>query len=211
MIKLVPAILSKTRAEFQEKINLLRELTNEVHLDVTDGEFVPNETVAIEKISPLPQDFTYYIHLMVKRPIKVVDKFLAQNPKAIFFHIEAESHPQELIEKIKNQGSLGGLVLNPETKVKKIESFLENTNMVLVMTVNPGASGQKFNPVPLEKVRELKKLKPDLLMAVDGGVNRENILQIAASGADFIFSASAVFKDNKVRENIETLKSALRS
>ena len=184
-----------------------------VQVDVMDGHFVPNLTIgpvvgdAVAKAVTKPLD----IHLMVENNSFFVDLFAPLKPEFISFHIEEEKHPHRLIQKIRSLGIRPAIVLNPHTLPEAVEFLLEDLDMVLLMSVNPGFGGQKFIPSVIEKARRLKALiekrNPDCLIEVDGGVNDVNVKELAAAGVDVVVAGSYVFKHpNGVKEAIASLK-----
>ena len=184
-----------------------------VHVDVMDGHFVPNLTIgpvvveAVAKAASKPLD----VHLMVENNSFFVDLFAPLKPGFISFHIEEEKHPHRLIQKIRALGIKPAIVLNPHTPPEAIEFLLEDIDMVLLMSVNPGFGGQKFIPSVIEKAKRLKKLinerNPKCLIEVDGGVNDENIKLLEEAGVDVVVAGSFVYKHPKgVKEAIASLK-----
>ncbi len=171
-----------------------------VHVDVMDGHFVPNLTIgpvvveAVEKASTQPLD----IHLMVENNPFFVDLFAPLQPAYISFHVEEEKHPHRLIQKIRDHGIRPAIVLNPHTPPESIEYLLEELDMVLLMSVNPGFGGQSFIPSVIEKAQRLKALiakrNPKCLIEVDGGVNDTNVKALAAAGVDIVVAGSFVYK-----------------
>jgi ribulose-phosphate 3-epimerase len=171
-----------------------------VHVDVMDGHFVPNLTIgpvvveAVAKAATMPLD----IHLMVENNTFFVDLFAPLRPEFISFHIEEEKHPHRLIQKIRSYGIRPALVLNPHTPPEAIEFLLEDVDMVLLMSVNPGFGGQSFIPSVLEKAKRLKSLinakNPECLIEVDGGVSDKNIELLRDAGVDVVVAGSFVYK-----------------
>ena len=171
-----------------------------VHVDVMDGHFVPNLTIgpvvvnAVAKVATKPLD----IHLMVENNSFFVDLFAPLKPEFISFHIEEEKHPHRLIQKIRGLGIRPAVTLNPHTPPEAIEYLLEDVDMVLLMSVNPGFGGQKFIPSVLEKAKRLKALiqkhNPNCLIEVDGGVNDVNIESLKDAGVDVVVAGSYVYK-----------------
>ncbi len=171
-----------------------------VHVDVMDGHFVPNLTIgpvvveAVAKAATKPLD----IHLMVENNSFFVDLFAPLNPGYISFHIEEEKHPHRLIQKIRALGIKPAIVLNPHTPPESIEFLIEDVDMVLLMSVNPGFGGQKFIPSVIEKAQRLKSLielrNPNCLIEVDGGVNDKNVKELADAGVDIVVAGSFVYK-----------------
>ena len=170
-----------------------------VHVDVMDGHFVPNLTIgpvvveAVAKAASKPLD----IHLMVENNSFFVDLFAPLKPEFISFHIEEEKHPHRLIQKIRSLGIRPAITLNPHTPPDSIEFLLENIDMVLLMSVNPGFGGQTFIPSVVERARRLKvlieKRNPACLIEVDGGVNDKNVKELKNAGVDVVVAGSFVY------------------
>jgi len=184
-----------------------------VHVDVMDGHFVPNLTIgpvvveAIAKVTTKPLD----IHLMVENNSFFVELFAALKPAFISFHIEEEKHPHRLIQKIRSLGIRPAITLNPHTPPEAIEFLLEDVDMVLLMSVNPGFGGQKFIASVLERTKRLKalinKINPSCMIEVDGGVNAENIQDLKEAGVDMVVAGSFVYKHPEgIDEAISILK-----
>ena len=184
-----------------------------VHVDVMDGHFVPNMTIgpvvveAVAKAAEKPLD----IHLMVEDNNFFVDLYADMKPEFISFHIESESHPNRLAQKIRALGIRPAVVLNPHTPPESVEYLLEYLDMVLLMSVNPGFGGQKFIPNVLDKAKRLKDLiekrNPDCLIEIDGGVSDKNIARIKDAGVDVAVAGSYVFKHPEgYQKAIESLK-----
>ena len=194
-----PSILS---ADFGNLDRDIKKICNEcdlIHVDVMDGHFVPNLTIgpvvvsSVAKIATKPLD----IHLMVENNSFFVDLFAPLNPEYITFHIEEEKHPHRLIQKIKSLGIKAGIVLNPHTNPDIIEYLINDIDMILLMSVNPGFGGQSFIPSVIKKVKQTKKIidenNSSCLIEVDGGVNDKNILELKKAGADIVVAGSYVF------------------
>jgi ribulose-phosphate 3-epimerase len=178
-----------------------------------DGHFVPNLTIgpvvvsAVAKVATKPLD----IHLMVENNSFFVDLFAPLKPGYISFHIEEEKHPHRLIQKIRSLGIKPAITLNPHTPPEAIEFLLEDVDMVLLMSVNPGFGGQKFIPSVIEKVKRLKamivKINPNCLIEVDGGVNDENVGLLEEAGVDVVVAGSFVYKHSEgIKKAIAALK-----
>ena len=209
-----PSILSADFGKLAEDVRAVCDGGCDlVHVDVMDGHFVPNLTIgpvvvdAVAKAATKPLD----IHLMVENNSFFVDLFAPLKPEFISFHIEEEKHPHRLIQKIRSLGIRPSIVLNPHTLPEAVEFLLEDLDMVLLMSVNPGFGGQKFIPSVIEKAQRLKALiekrNPDCLIEVDGGVNDVNVKQLAAAGVDVVVAGSYVYRHPKgVKEAIASLK-----
>ena len=152
----------------------------------------------------LPVEFE--VHLMVKDPEITIEEWVDAGAKRIIFHIEATHKPEECIKTIKRFKREAGIAINPKTKVSKIKKFLPEIDHVLIMGVNPGFSGQKFQPKVLKKIKRLKKIAPNIKIGVDGGVNQKNAKEILRAGADFLCAASAIFKSKNIGKAIENLE-----
>ena len=208
-----PSILSADFGNLEKEIRAICEAGCDlVHVDVMDGHFVPNLTIGpvvvepVSKASSKPLD----IHLMVENNNFFVDLFAPLKPKYLSFHIESEKHPHRLIQKIRSLGISPAITLNPHTKVEDIEYLLEDLDMVLLMSVNPGFGGQKFIPSVIEKVKKLKELikkkNPNCLIEVDGGVSDKNIKELKDAGVDVVVAGSFVFGSGDYKKAIDSLK-----
>ena len=183
-----------------------------IHVDVMDGHFVPNLTIgplvveAVAKASTKPLD----IHLMVKNVPFFVDLFLPLKPKFISFHIEEEKHPLRLIDHIRKNGVSPAIVLNPHTPVSSLEYIINEVDMVLLMSVNPGFGGQKFISSVLPKAMQLRELivsrNAKCMIEVDGGVNGLNVSDLDAAGVDIVVAGSFIFGSNDYAQAIKALK-----
>jgi ribulose-phosphate 3-epimerase len=183
-----------------------------VHVDVMDGHFVPNLTIGPVVVSSVAKAATKPIdvHLMVENNTFFVDLFAPLKPGYITFHIEEEKHPHRLVQYIRELGIKPGIVLNPHTPAESVEYLLQDVDMVLVMSVNPGFGGQKFIPNVVEKIKRLKALRdainPDCLIEIDGGVNADNIELLKDAGVDVCVAGSYVFKHESYETAISSLK-----
>ena len=208
-----PSILSADFGNLTAEIRAICEAGCDlVHVDVMDGHFVPNLTIgpvvvnAVAKAATKPLD----IHLMVENNSFFADLFLPLKPKFLTFHIEEEKHPMRLIDHIRKNGVSPGIVLNPHTPVSAIEHIIDEVDMVLLMSVNPGFGGQKFMPVVLEKTRALRELierkNAKCLIEVDGGVNGLNAPDLEEAGADVLVAGSYIFSSNSYEQAIRAIK-----
>jgi len=208
-----PSILSADFGRLNEEIQAICDGGCDlVHVDVMDGHFVPNLTIgpvvvnAVAKIATKPLD----IHLMVENNTFFVELFAPLKPKYISFHIEEEKHPHRLIQKIRDYGISPAIVLNPHTPPEAIEYLIEDLDMVLLMSVNPGFGGQKFIPSVLEKAKKLKELinkrNPNCLIEVDGGVGDKNIHLLKDAGVDVVVAGNYVFTNDSYENAIKSLQ-----
>ena len=183
-----------------------------VHVDVMDGHFVPNLTIgpvvveAVAKAATKPLD----IHLMVENNSFFVDLFAPLKPKYISFHIEEEKHPHRLIQKIRSYGISPAVVLNPHKGLDDLEYIINDLDMVLLMSVNPGFGGQKFIPTVVDKAKKLKELiarkGATTLIEVDGGVSDKNIKELKDAGVDIVVAGSYVYGSSDLSGAIESLQ-----
>lgn len=210
---IAPSILSADFGRLADEVNAVCEAGADViHVDVMDGHFVPNLTIgplvvkAVKQASHKPLD----VHLMVKNNDFFVDLFAPLRPEYITFHIEEEKHPHRLVQKIKGMGIKAGLVLNPHTNEKTLEYILDDLDIVLLMSVNPGFGGQKFIDTAVRKVESLKNeiLRRGLktLVEVDGGVNDKNAPLLRDAGADVLVAGSYVFGSEDYKAAIDSLR-----
>ncbi len=209
-----PSILSADFGRLESEVRAICEGGCDlVHVDVMDGHFVPNLTIgpvvveAVANAATVPLD----IHLMVENNTFFVDLFAPLKPGYISFHIEEEKHPHRLIQKIRAYGIKPAVALNPHTRPEAVEFLLEDLDMVLLMSVNPGFGGQKFIPSVIEKAQRLKEMilkrNPSCLIEVDGGVNDKNVGLLAEAGVDMVVAGSYVYKHP---EGVETAIASLK-
>ena len=200
MTILAPSLLSADFARIAEQIACVEEGGAEyLHLDVMDGRFVPNITWGpkiigdLRRLSPLVFD----AHLMIVEPERYVDEFRAAGCDRITFHLETTPHAQRLLSHLRAIGAKAGIAICPQTPVEMLQDIIEDCDTVLLMSVNPGFSGQKFIARSFEKVREARALidgrNPSCLIEVDGGVGEENARALVDAGADALVMGAAVF------------------
>lgn len=167
-----------------------------LHWDVMDGHFVPNLSygaMVIESMRSQTKAF-FDAHLMISDPARYLDDYLKAGCDAVTIHIEAVPEPTDVLQRIRAAGRLAGLAVNPGTPISRIEPFLSNCDLVLLMSVEPGFGGQKFKPEVLEKARALKpKLAQGALLSIDGGIDAETISSAAAAGCEVFVAGTAIF------------------
>ena len=215
-IQISPSILSGDFSQLGNEIKKLEYAgADMIHVDVMDGHFVPNLTIgppvikSLRKYSDLPFD----VHLMISPVHKYIKNFADAGADIITFHPEATESIQETIDLIKSLKKKVGLSLNPGTKVDVIEKYLEEINLVLVMSVHPGFGGQKFMPEVLQKIKVLFKIKKEKNLSfdieVDGGINFENSKIVKEAGANILVSGTTIFQNNEgdIKKNIDILRS----
>ena len=197
---LSPSLLSANFANLQKDLAYAQENGAQwLHFDVMDGHFVPNLTFGLPVISALRNltSLVFDVHLMVKNPADYVDTFKRAGADFFTFHVEAETHVDRLIHAIKDSGMKAGITFVPSTPVSALIPVLPLVDLVLVMSVNPGFSGQKFIPYCLEKISALAKIRQErgahFLLSVDGGINASNIQSVLDAGCDVVVSGSSFF------------------
>jgi ribulose-phosphate 3-epimerase len=195
---IAPSLLTCDFGRLSEEVRAVERAGARIlHLDVMDGHFVPNLTYgavvarAVRQATKLPID----VHLMVTNPEQHLEAFAEAGCDSLTFHIEAVPEPRPLLEKIRSRGLLAGITLNPPTPLERVTGCLDACDQVLVMSVDPGFGGQSFQPIALEKLRALQSLVgPEVLLAVDGGINRQTIEAAAQAGARMFIVGSAIFR-----------------
>ena len=214
-IKISPSILSADFSKLGTEIESLEKAKADlIHIDVMDGHFVPNITIGpevIKKLRPLTKK-VFDVHLMIKPVDNFIKDFSNAGADIITFHPEATPNVSNTINLIKKEGKKVGISLKPKSKIELIEKHLDQIDLILVMSVEPGFGGQKFMPEVLEKTKKIKeildnkKLKAEI--EIDGGINFENCIQAKKAGANVLVSGSTIFKENKgdLKKNIEILR-----
>ena len=200
MKKILPSILSADFANLERDVRELEQIGIDMfHIDVMDGNFVPNISFGFLVIEAIRSktDKIFDCHLMIARPEEYVERFCNAGCDMVSFHIEATNHADRVIQIIKNSGKKAGIVLNPQTPIESVKYLLPKLDYVLIMTVNPGFGGQKFIPEMLEKIEELAKIREEkgysFLIQVDGGVNVETSKLCRDKGADLLVCGSFLF------------------
>jgi ribulose-phosphate 3-epimerase len=216
-IQISPSILS---ADFSQLGNEIKRLekggADMIHVDVMDGHFAPNLTIGAPVIKALRQHtkLPFDVHLMISPVHKYIQDYADAGANIITIHPEATENLKDSIRHIKELNKKVGVSLNPETKIDLVTSLLEEIDLVLIMSVNPGFGGQKFMPEVLDKVKELRKIKIqknlDFDIEIDGGINFDNHKLAIEAGANILVSGTTVFKKNNgnIKKNIDLLKSS---
>lgn len=211
---IAPSILSADFGRLADEVRAIEEGGCDlVHVDVMDGRFVPNLTIgplvveAVKKRAQKPLD----VHLMIVEPEKYVEAFVDAGASILTVHAEACPHLHRTIQQIRKAGARPAVALNPSTPLSAIDYVLEDLDMVLLMSVNPGFGGQSFIPSTLRKIRELRKMADerglhDLWIQVDGGIGPKNVADVAAAGANVFVAGSAVFGAPDYGQVISALK-----
>mgnify|MGYP003820291505 FL=1 len=211
-IKIAPSILSCDFSKMGKEITQLIESgADYIHIDVMDGHFVPNITIgppivaSLRRYCSVPMD----VHLMIDNPEEYVDSFADAGADIITIHVESTNHPHRLIQHIKDIGCKAGVVLNPSTPESRIEFLVEDIDMVLVMTVNPGFGGQKFIPDMLRKIKAVRTMIGDRDLEVDGGIDERTAPEVIKAGANILVAGSYVFNNSSYKASIKKLKESI--
>ncbi|HEX9758489.1 MAG TPA: ribulose-phosphate 3-epimerase [Nitrospiria bacterium] len=216
--KIAPSILSANFARLEEEVQqVVQAGADLIHVDVMDGHFVPNLTIgpvvieAIRKICSLPLD----VHLMIEKPERYIKDFAQAGSNYLTVHVETCPHLHRTLQSIKDLGVKAGVTLNPATPLTTLENIIEDVDLILVMSVNPGFGGQSFIQNSLKKLAKARKLidegNPKVELEVDGGIKIENIQQIAATGVDIFVAGSAIFGSQNYKDTIEQMRKAAQN
>ncbi|OQY24049.1 MAG: ribulose-phosphate 3-epimerase [Desulfobacteraceae bacterium 4572_35.2] len=216
MIKISPSILSADFARLGAEIRTVAQAgADYIHVDVMDGHFVPNITIgapvvkALRQVTDLPLD----VHLMIENPDLYIPDFAAAGSDIITVHQEAVPHLHRTVQLIHSLGKKAGVAINPATPASTLEVIIDEIDLILVMSVNPGFGGQSFIPSMLPKIKQLREMVErsgrSIEIEVDGGVKSDNIGEIAAAGADVFVAGSAVFNAPDYTEAISALRQSV--
>lgn len=215
MVKIAPSILSADFSRLGEEVKAVEEAGADwIHVDVMDGKFVPNITVgplvveALRKVTDLPLD----VHLMIENADLYVEDFAVAGADIISVHAEACPHLHRTVQRIKDNGARAGVVLNPATTLFALDEIIEQVDLVLLMSVNPGFGGQEFISSVLSKIELLRNTLNEsgveLDVEVDGGVRPDNAAAIKKAGANVLVAGSAIFGSDDYKKAIEELRNA---
>lgn len=211
-MKVSPSILACDFSVLKEEIDSIVVASDYLHIDVMDGTFVPNITFGPGLIKDIRKhyDIVFDVHLMISNPIDYIDDFANAGSDIITFHFESNSDVLETINKIKSLNKKVGLSIKPKTKLEEIIPYLKYLDLVLIMSVEPGFGGQKFDSSSLEKITKLKEIKLNENMnyeiEVDGGINDQTIDLVKAAGVEVVVAGSYVFNSSNRIEKINSLK-----
>jgi ribulose-phosphate 3-epimerase len=216
-VKLAPSLLNADFSDLKRAISYIEDSADAVHLDVMDGNFVPNITFgplvvrAVRSITHLPLD----VHLMIANPAEYVEEFVEAGADWVSFHSEVTRFPGEILGFVRNLGKKAGMVINPQTPASRVFDYLDLVDFILVMTVMPGFGGQDLIPEALDKVGEIRKeaarqgLRVEV--EVDGGVKTENLPLVLAAGADIVVVGSSIYRAPDPREAAREIRRMLDS
>jgi ribulose-phosphate 3-epimerase len=215
MVEIAPSILSADFTRLGEEIAAVaRGGASVIHVDVMDGHFVPNITVglpvvkAVRRATELPID----THLMITEPGLYAEQFVEAGASMVSVHVEIDPHLHRTLMCIKKKGALAGVAINPATPLVALEEALPYADYILLMSVNPGFGGQQFIPTSLDKVRRLRRMIDDRALRtrieIDGGIDRHNIAELAAAGAQIFVAGSAIFNESDPAQAVRALREA---
>lgn len=212
-IQIAPSILSADLLKLEEQVKLVVEQgADMIHVDVMDGHFVPNMTfgpnmvAALKRITDLPLD----VHLMIENPDHYLEKYARAGASVLTVHQEVCTHLHRTIQAIHDLGIKAGVSLNPATSLTTVENVMEDLDLILIMTVNPGFGGQKFIPQSLNKIAKTRKMiertGKDIFLEVDGGVNPDTVEAIVKSGADLLVAGNSIFGQTDIVKAFHDLR-----
>lgn len=212
MFEIAPSILSSDFTHLADEVAAVRQGgANILHVDIMDGQFVPNITIGLPVVKSLRKetDMTIDCHLMIEEPSRYAIKFVEAGADMVSVHVEADVHLQRTLTAIREAGGQSGVAINPATPLILLEEALPYADFVVLMSVNPGFGGQKFIPTSIDKLRRLKQMiyerGVDTKIEIDGGVDVDNISEVVRCGAEIVVAGTAVFGKGKPTEAVKNM------
>lgn len=196
MVKIIPAIIAKNYLSLKEKINLTEKFSpcSLMQIDIMNNTFVKNKTVNFATLKKIKTNLKFEFHFMINNPEKSIKKWLQLSPQNIYFHLETSNKINELIKLVKKNKIKIGLAINPETSVELLKPYLNSIDSVLLLSVNPGFYASPFQKNIYQKIKNLKKIAPQMTIAVDGGINTKNIKNLISAGATKLCIGSNIYQ-----------------
>jgi len=204
VVSIAPSMLGADFGEMRKAAEMVASHSSYLHMDVMDGHFVPNLTMGPDLVKSLKGIAPLDVHLMVTDPSDFINDFTEAGAEIISIHVEA-NNPDKALKLIKEKGLKAGIALNPSTPEDSIEPFVEEADIILVMSVEPGYCGQSFHKKAIDRVKNYKEKYPDKIIEVDGGVGPENSRVLREAGADILVAGSAIFGSENPIETINLM------
>lgn len=211
-MEVCPSFLTCDFSNLKNELDEIKDLVKYIHIDVMDGDFVPNLTFGAKFVKDFRKHYSknlFDVHLMISNPLKYIKDFADAGSDIITFHYESKSDVWDTINKIKECGKKVGLSIKPGTKVEEIMDYLPELDLVLVMSVEPGFGGQKFMPSAIAKIKMLDELRKNTnysyLIEVDGGINKDTVVDVRDAGVDMVVAGSYVMDSDNKAERINNL------
>lgn len=213
-IQIIPAILATSEEEYRQNLRKLEAcpefIEGWVHIDLMDNKFVQNKSVGLDVVKKYPTKFLKEAHLMVADPINWVDELIEADIARVIFHLET-GNVDQVIQVIKSKKGEVGLAVSPETDINTLKPYLNKIDLILMMGVHPGSSGQKFIPATMEKIKKVKEyVNEQVIVGVDGGIDEESVKLVVSAGASHIVIGSHLLQGD-VQQNLEYIWQALRN
>jgi len=205
-MKIVPAILTDQRDDFQTLLTTAERFAQYVQIDFMDGSFVPSRSVSPADLQGITTSVACEAHLMVERPAEYVHDLVAFGFRRIIFHFEANSNSESLIAAIKEQGCEAGIALNPNTEVRHVDHLVSRVDAVLFLSVNPGFYGSAFIPSVLDKIRRFRQSHPSTVIGIDGGVALDNVMEIKMVGVTYACVGSRIMLSENPADRYRELR-----
>ncbi|MFH1749478.1 MAG: ribulose-phosphate 3-epimerase [bacterium] len=193
MIEILPAILTTDPEDLHKKLKIAEKFSSSLQIDIGDGKFIPTTTINFEDLQDIETKLFLEIHLMVAEPDKYIAPFVDLGAKRIVFHIEVVENPIKIAEKIKTLGCEVGVALSPGTSLSKLRELDYKLDEIMLLSVKPGKQGQEFQEHVISRICEVREIYPDIVIGVDGGINKDNINLISKAGANIAVIGSAIF------------------